>query len=133
MNIEPDIFDASTQPPPRQTSGEPAAPLTVDASPRPSVTVIIKLSSEDNRRRVVTITFLHGCSNEADQKFITYNLLDVPRPNERKTTGMCSRKLHLIVQGPPIKTLVHASYSLDIIKSYHAKNPGCKLLRSFFI
>ena len=31
---------------------------------------IIKLSSEDKRRRGVTITFLHGCSNEADHSAV---------------------------------------------------------------
>ncbi len=31
---------------------------------------IIKISSEDNRRRGVTITFLHGCSNEADHSAV---------------------------------------------------------------
>ena len=61
-----------------------SCPLTLEA-PKPQLPVelriinidrqtgkqfIIKLSSENNRRRGVTITFLHGCSNEADHSAV---------------------------------------------------------------
>ena len=42
---------------------------------------IIKLFSEDNRRRGVTITFLNGCSNEADHSAAGWGKI-IPTPNK---------------------------------------------------
>ena len=60
-----------------------SGPLTLDSNLRAScgapdhkqsqtdsTQFIIKLSSEINRRRGVTITFLHGCSNKADHSAV---------------------------------------------------------------